>query len=258
MKLAHLYGSQVHILDNSYLNGLLAQLCSVETIQPQINHLVEMLYSHLLTHVMNDQFPCEEVTLSTRMSESHPEAKLKTRRIKKDQKVISVNLARAGTYPSHICFNSLHYAVEAANLRQDHIFASRAVDQDDKVTGTDIGGTKIGGGKDRAIVLFPDPMGATGNTLIQALNTYKNRVPGQALKMIALHLIVTPEYLKNVLTQHPDLFVYALRLDRGLSSEAALNAVPGKLWDQEKGLNDKDYIVPGGGGFGEIMNNSFV
>lgn len=258
MEITHFYGPQVHILNNVYLNGLLAKLCSPETFQPEINHLVEMLYSHLLTNVMNDQFPHETVTMDTRMAAFHPDKKLTTERLKKDQKVISVNLARAGTYPSHICFNALHYAMAPQSLRQDHIFASRAVDLAQKVTGTDIGGTKIGGDKDEAIVLFPDPMGATGNTLISAIDTYKHHVPGKALKMIALHLIVTPEYLKNVLTRHPDVVVYALRLDRGLSSEAALKSPPGKLWDQEKGLNDKDYIVPGGGGFGEIMNNSFV
>jgi uracil phosphoribosyltransferase len=75
--------------------------------------------------------------------------------------------------------------------------------------------------------------------------------------MIALHLIVTPEYIKNVTTQCPDLQVFALRLDRGLSSVSALNEVPGKFWDQEIGLNDHQYIIPGAGGLGEILNNSY-
>ena len=33
---------------------------------------------------------------------------------------------------------------------------------------------------------------------------------------------------------------------------------PGERWDEESGLSDVQYILPGGGGFGEIMNNSFV
>ncbi len=258
MKIQHHYGPQVHILNNTYLNGLLARLCSPETFQPEINHLVEMLYSHLLTTVMNDQFPKETVQAPTRMTENHPLIQLQYERIKASQKVISVNIARAGTYPSHICFNALHYAVHHASLRQDHIFAARATNGQNQVTGTEIGATKIGGDKQDSVVIFPDPMGATGNTLIAALDYYKKSVPGNATQMLALHLIVTPEYLKKVLTHHPDVTVYALRLDRGLSSEAALSSAPGLLWDQEKGLNDKDYIVPGGGGFGEIMNNSFV
>ena len=34
--------------------------------------------------------------------------------------------------------------------------------------------------------------------------------------------------------------------------------VPGERWAEENGLTDQHYIVPGGGGLGEIMNNSFV
>jgi uracil phosphoribosyltransferase len=64
--------------------------------------------------------------------------------------------------------------------------------------------------------------------------------------------------LNNILRPHPDVTIYALRLDRGLSPQAVLKAEPGHSWDQERSLNEKLYIVPGGGGFGEIMNNSFV
>ncbi len=257
-KIEHHYGPQVHILNNIYLGGLLAKLCSPKTFQPEINHLVEMLYHHLLIDVMNQEFPKEDVQQDTRMASYHPEQKLALSKIRDQQRVISVNIARAGTYPSHICFNTLHYAIHHESLRQDHIFAARMTNGKNQVTGTEIGATKIGGDKENAIVLFPDPMGATGGTLIAAMDYYKNQVKGKHLKMIALHLIVTPEYLRRVLTHHPDVLIFALRLDRGLSTEAALKSTPGKLWDEEKGLNQNDYIVPGGGGFGEIMNNSFV
>jgi uracil phosphoribosyltransferase len=56
----------------------------------------------------------------------------------------------------------------------------------------------------------------------------------------------------------PSVIVYALRLDRGLSSPDILDTVPGTHWDQEKGLNPKQYIVPGAGGLGEVINNSYV
>lgn len=256
--LTHYYGPQVKILSDIYINGLLAKLCAPETMQPEINHLVEMLYHHLVTTVMTNEFPVEVVQRPTRMQNYHPDNPLTVEQINKNQRVISVNIARAGTYPSHVCFNSLHYAIHPENLRQDHIFAARATNGKNEVTGTEIGATKIGGDKQDAIVLFPDPMGATGNTLLAALDFYKTKVQGQAKKLIALHLIVTPEYLKKVLHHHPDVLVYALRLDRGLSSKAVLESTPGQFWDQEHGLNENGYIVPGGGGFGEIMNNSFV
>ena len=37
-----------------------------------------------------------------------------------------------------------------------------------------------------------------------------------------------------------------------------LKTQPGERWDEEKGLNGKQYIVTGGGGFGEVLNNAFV
>ena len=73
-----------------------------------------------------------------------------------------------------------------------------------------------------------------------------------------MHLIVTPEYIRRVHEAHPDLVIYALRLDRGLSDPAVLRAVPGERWDEERGLNEKHYIVPGAGGVGEILNNAWV
>lgn len=254
----HHYGDNVFLFDDPFLNGLLAELCSPATVQPKINHLVQLLYTHLLTRSMSLSFPVEKKTVSTRMASVHPEARVTYSGFKPNQRVVSVNIARAGTYPSHICYDALHYAVQPEYLRQDHIYAARTTSGENKVTGTEIGATKIGGDVEDAIVLFPDPMGATGNTLIAAIDYYKKMVPGRARSFVALHLIVTPEYLKKVLTAHPEVQVFAVRLDRGLSSQAVLNSPLGQHWDQEKGLNEKGYIVPGGGGFGEIMNNSFV
>ncbi len=52
--------------------------------------------------------------------------------------------------------------------------------------------------------------------------------------------------------------IYALRLDRGLSPPEVFDTVPGTFWEKERGLDDRQYIVPGGGGFGELMNNAYV
>jgi uracil phosphoribosyltransferase len=73
-----------------------------------------------------------------------------------------------------------------------------------------------------------------------------------------MHLVVTPEYLKKMREEHPDAVVYALRLDRGLSPLDVFDTIPGTFWDKERGLDEHQYIVPGGGGFGEIMNNAYV
>lgn len=257
-ELRHHYGPQVHILDNPFLTGLLAKLCSPLCEQPEINRIIEVLYTHLISTTVNNEFAIEDFEQATRMTEHHPDHRLHGHRIARDQKAVSINLARAGTYPSHICYNFLHFCLPAQHIRQDHIFAARVTNNTDKVTGAEFGGMKIGGAVNEAHVILPDPMGATGNTMVSAIDYYKTHIPGPAKKFIALNLIITPEYLKNLLAAHPDVVIYALRLDRGLSPQAVLEATPGQFWDQERGLNDKQYIVPGGGGFGEIMNNSFV
>jgi uracil phosphoribosyltransferase len=143
-------------------------------------------------------------------------------------------------------------------VRQDHIVMSRMLDTAEKVVGSNIGGAKIGGDVDDAIVLFPDPMGATGGSLSTAIKLYRDKVPGKMRKVICLNLIVTPEYVRRITTDHPDAAIYAIRLDRGLSPAEVFNTAPGKLWDKERGLDERQYIVPGGGGMGEVMNNAYV
>ena len=255
-EMEHHYGSNVHILSDPFLLSHLATLCAENTTQPVVNELVNTLYLSLLKMVVNQEFPTREISLRTRMAEFHPEGVFQGPIIDPEVPVVSVNLARAGTLPSHICYTALNYFMNPKTVRQDHISIARTVDSSERVTGSAVSGHKIGGRVDGAIVLFPDPMGATGSTLVKALDLYKSQ--GKAHKFIAIHCIVTPEYLKAVTQKHPDLRIYAIRLDRGLSPKSVLDSVPGTYWDQEKGLNHKDYIVPGGGGFGEVLNNAFV
>lgn len=254
----HHYGQQVFLLNDLFHTSLLAKICHPSVFQPTINQAVEILYKQLLTIAVNNEFEKEAFTDSTRMTHIHPDHFLIGQRIKPDQRVVCVDLARAGILPSQTCYEHLHWLLNPDLLRQDHIFASRMTDQSHAVIGTQIGSHKIGGDIKDALVMFPDPMGATGTTIISAIDFYKKNVVGPAKRFLALHLIVTPEYLKKVTSTHPDVMIYAFRLDRGLSSKKVLESELGEFWDEERGLNDNDYIVPGAGGFGEIMNNSFV
>jgi uracil phosphoribosyltransferase len=257
-EIEHRYGKNVHLLSDPYLLSLLARLCAEETVQPVINELVQSIYTSVLNTVVAREFPTKTAEVRTRMAAFHPkEASYIGPKILADQPVVSVNLARAGTFPSHICYTSLNYFMNPKLVRQDHISIGRITDHAARVTGSQVSGHKIGGDVEDAIVLFPDPMGATGGTLVEAVSLYKN-LGKKAQKYIALHCIVTPEYLANVAKAHPDLIVYAVRLDRGLSSDKVLASTPGEFWSEERGLNDKHYIVPGGGGFGEVMNNAYV
>jgi uracil phosphoribosyltransferase len=251
--LSHHYGTQFHLIHDVYLQTLLTQLCQPRTQQPHINHLVQQLYGGLVRAAAETLFPQKSLTTQTRM-----QAPLTAQIYDPQTQAVTVNLARAGTYPSHICYEFMHWFLPPENIRQDHIFAARLTNQKDQVTGTHLGSYKIGGSIADRFVIFPDPMGATGGTILSAIDYYQNQVSGPAKEYIALHLIVTPEYLQKVLSHPAQIKVFALRVDRGMSPNHVLNSPLGLYWDQEKGLNDKQYIVPGAGGLGELLNNSFV
>jgi uracil phosphoribosyltransferase len=257
-ELEHRYGLDVHILAEPLALTQLARLCAKGTYQPEVNRLVGELYRDLLRTVVNAEFPRHEATTPTRMIDHTPQGVFQGELIDPEVRAVTVNIARAGTLPSQITYDFLNTLLDPRLVRQDHFVMARVLDEAAKVVGAAISGSKIGGDVDDAILLFPDPMGATGSSICRALDTYKESVVGTPRKTIAAHLIVTPEYLRRVTTQHPGTIVYALRLDRGLSPPEVFDTVPGTLWDRERGLDDRHYIVPGGGGFGELMNNAYV
>ncbi|WNG28685.1 uracil phosphoribosyltransferase [Cystobacter fuscus] len=257
-ELPHRYGPQVHLVGNPFLLSQLARLCAKGTTQPEINRLVALLYTDLMKMVLNAEFPRTRVAVATRMIDSTPQGIYQGEVLDPAVRAVTVNIARAGTLPSQVAYDLLNTTLDPARVRQDHIMMSRTTDARDIVVGSNIGGAKLGGDVDDAFLLFPDPMGATGGSLSTAVNLYKNQVAGTPRRILSLHLIVTPEFLRRVTREHPDLSVYALRLDRGLSPPEVFGTVPGELWEKERGLDDHQYIVPGGGGFGEIMNNAYV
>jgi len=254
-EIEHRYGKNTHLLQDPYLFTTLAKLCAPETKQPLVSSLLNTLYRELVKTVVNQEFPRKETTVTSRMHAVHPEGQYPALIVDSSTKVVCVNLARAGTVPSQICFDAFNYLLNPDGVRQDHISINRKVDENEKVVGTNLGGVKIGGTVEDSFVVIPDPMGATGSTIESAMAIYKNL--GKPKKFIAIHLIVTPEYLA-LAKKYPELVVYAIRLDRGLSPKEVLSTVPGTHWEKEKGLNEKQYIVPGGGGIGEVINNSYV
>ena len=254
----HNYPEQFKIIDDPYITHLTAHLSTNDCVQPEFNRFVKKVFQQIFIHIMNNEWPKEKVELKTRMTDLHPEVRLQSNQFLKTQKGVLVDVARAGMLPSQIFFDELTELVNLEGLRIDHIFASRATNEKGEVTGTDISGSKIGGDVDDSILIIPDPMGATGSSLCEVIDHYKKNVPGKISKIIAAHMIITPEYIKKLNETHPEVIVYSARLDRGFSSEKALTQPPGSLWAEECGLNDSQYIVPGAGGVGELINNSFV
>jgi uracil phosphoribosyltransferase len=257
-EMRHHYGPQVHLLADPVLLTQLARLSRPETIQPDITWLVRDLYESLVRVVIANEFPLARAEVPTRMFASSPEAVWAGNVLDPSTKVVTVDIARAGTLPSQVTFEALTRLLNPDAVRQDHLYMNRVTDASGAVTGVALSGSKIGGELARAMVLFPDPMGATGGTLVQAANIYKQLDGGPPSKLVAMHLIVTPEYVRQMKAQHPEMSIYAIRLDRGLSTPEVLKTELGLRWAEERGLNERHYIIPGAGGLGEILNNSYV
>jgi uracil phosphoribosyltransferase len=257
-EIAHRYGERVHILADPLSLTMLARLCAKGTVQPEVNRLVGELYRMLVHEVVATEFPREPVAQPTRMIDATPRGVWRGEAIAASTPAVVVAVARAGLLPSQNTFDFLNQVLRPEGVRQDHLALARTVDEKGGVTGAGLYASKIGGPVDGAMLLIPDPMGATGSTVSKVIEQYSPELYGRPARVIAVHLIITPEYLHHVTRAHPEVVVYALRLDRGLSPADVLATVPGERWLDERGLNEHHYIVPGGGGLGEIMNNSFV
>lgn len=254
----HNYSSNVRWLETPTTATMLTQLSHPETKQPQFNRLVTTLYKELFLEILNQEWPTITEQTPTRMTEQHPESLLTSTVLDSQQRSVFVDVARAGMLPSQVGFDLFCELLHPDHHRIDHIYAARKANDKGEVIGVDFSGSKIGGDVDNCMVIIPDPMGATGSSMSKTLDLYKKDVPGKALKWVVAHLIITPEYIQKMQENHPDVLIYATRIDRGLSPEHVLNTTAGTHSDQEVGLNDQSYIVPGAGGVGELINNSFV
>lgn len=254
----HAYGQQVNLVSDPYCISLLSKLCHADCDQPLFNQYIRDLYQTIGSYAANTSFSKIHVKTPTRMSQFHAEGFFEGEILDPNQKIVIVSLARAGTIPSNALFEMFANVISPANIRVDHIYINRVTNESEKVTGAHLSGSKIGGNIDNAIVIIPDPMGATASSINQVLEYYQQHVSGKPKAVISIQLMITPEFIRNLHAKNPNVTIFSFRLDRAFSSEKALQDIPGKYWDEEKGLNAKDYIVPGGGGFGELMSHAWI
>ncbi len=256
-ELPHRYGERVHILDNVYLLSALARIGSPNIAHRDLMALLRHVYQTLLMTACGRELPRVRVDEPTRMAAAHPERGVYRGAVfDPDVNVVVVDIIRAGIVPSQICFELLTSVLSEKRVRLDHLNMARKSDDAGHVIGVDLSGSKIGGRIDNSVLLLPDPMGATGKTTVRALEHYHASY-GRPRRIVALPMIATPEYLRHVLEAYDNLVVYTARLDRGMSDADVLSTVPGTHWDRERGLDEKSYIVPGAGGMGEVINNSW-
>lgn len=256
--LNHAYGPHLSLHSHPYALSLLARLGHPSTRQPEVGLLCRRAFEFLFTQIVSQELPTHHTRIPTRMTAIHPDQAFEGSVLVPDTKVVVVDVARAGIVPAQIFYERFNELLNPETVRQDHLFVSRTVNLHGQVTGAGVAASKIGGSLDGAFLFVPDPMGATGGSLLEALAHYQRHDGGQPARIVCAHLIVTPEYVQRIHSIYPDIRIHALRLDRGFSSEAALASPPGTYPAEERGLNDHQYIVPGAGGLGEILNNAWV
>ena len=256
--LPHHYGPSIHVLDDPFLSTLLGRVGSPDTGTAEVPTLVHTAYQRLLQEVLAREFPRQSQRLATRMTTQEPRAFVPGEFLCRQTKLVICAVIRAGILPAQACYEAAIQVLPPQNVRLDFLNMSRVVDDRHQVTGVRLDGSKIGGPVDGAVVLIPDPMGATGGTVCRAVDVYQSIGEGSPARVVAMHLMATPEAVTRLVATWPDVQMYAGRLDRGLSSERALASVPGAFPDEERGLNDVQYIVPGAGGMGELLTNSWV
>ncbi|MDP6538068.1 MAG: uracil phosphoribosyltransferase [Planctomycetota bacterium] len=255
-EIAHAYGPRVHLLDNLLLRSALARVSSPDPRLTEVIGLVRCAYEHLLAAAAGE-LASIEVALETRMAPAHHrEGVFRGTILDPSAPVVVCDVIRAGLVPAQVCFERLLSVLPDEGVRLDHLNMSRVSDAQGRVSGVDLSGSKVGGSVEDAVLLIPDPMGATGSTVVRALEHYVNE-HGTPRKVVCLPMIATPEFLRCVLDAFDELVVYTARLDRGLSPPDVLAMPPGAEWERECGLNEQGYIVPGAGGIGELLNNAW-
>lgn len=254
----HAYGPNLHLHGTPLALSMLARLGHPDTHQPEVGRLAARLFEYLFTEVANSELPVETARVPTRMTARHPDEAYEGIVLARGHRVVVVDVARAGILSAQLFYDRFNEALDPAGVRQDHMFVSRTTGPDGEVTGAAIAAAKIGGPVEGALLIIPDPMGATGGSLCHVLDHYAAIGAGTPERVVFVHLVVTPEYVQRVHAAHPHVVIHAIRLDRAFSSAAALEQIPGARKDEERGLDDHQYIVPGAGGLGEVLNNSWV
>lgn len=250
----HDMGDNVHIIDDIYAFSLLARLSSEDTLQPYINYYLRELYKILLDQTVSLLFPRKVMPIKTRMLPLHEKGIFEGEVIDPETKVLITDIARAGIIPGQICFDTLNYYLNPENVVFDHIMASRDINIEDKTVNTVLAGMKVTPEFSDGYILLPDPMGASGSSMSKIISLYREK--HHNIKIISMNLIITPEYVRRLQQDHPDVHIVALRYDRGLSSDVALENKMGAAG--EVSLTESRYIIPGAGGLGEIINNNDV
>lgn len=246
VEISHFYGPNVHILSDAMTAMHMTRLSNCRTGQYEVRRLVRFLYERiLLPVVVNTVFPVVNTGVYTPMMDIVGKRALLTADVTNPTTMVAVaTMLRAGDIPASACIDRLGEILHDHTIQQHFFGAGRVTDDEHHVVGTQVTYQKIGPLHDR-ILLIPDPMGATGGTVVETLDLYGSDQIKLTKTIVAMHLVIAPEYIRRVTAAYPQAQIFALRVDRGMSDPDVLVSVPGTFPDREFGLTPEGYVVPG-------------
>ena len=203
--------AQVHVIEHPLVQHKLTLIREVSRSTKSFRELVNEL-SALLAYEVTRDMPMHEVQIETPLEPM-------TSRLIDGKKIVFVSIMRAG---SGILDGMLDVIPGA---RVGHVGLYR----DPKTLVAIEYYFKLPQDMAERDVIIVDPMLATGNTAVAAIDRVKEVTP-KSIRYVCL--VASPQGLNNLTTQHPDVTVYTASIDRELDEHGYIRPGLGDAGDR--------------------------
>lgn len=200
----------VHLIDHPLVQHKLTLMRQKDTSTRSFRQLVHEL-SALLAYEVTREMPMQTIEIETPLEKT-------TARVIDGKKIVLASILRAGNG----FLDGMLQVVPSARVGHIGLYRDPATLQAVEYY------FKMPQGMDERDVIVLDPMLATGNSAVAAVDRLKKTHP-KSIRFVCL--VACPEGVKNFHDHHPDVPIYTPAIDRG--------------------LNEHGYIVPGLGDAGD-------
>lgn len=201
---------QVHLIEHPLVQHKLTLMRQKDTSTKSFRQLVHEL-SALLAYEVTRDMPMQEIEIETPLEKT-------TSRVIDGKKIVLASILRAGNG----FLDGMLQVVPSARVGHIGLYRDPATLQAVEYY------FKMPQGMEERDVIVLDPMLATGNSAVAAVDRLKKTGP-RSIRFVCL--VACPEGVKNFHDHHPDVPIYTPAVDRG--------------------LNEHGYIVPGLGDAGD-------
>jgi uracil phosphoribosyltransferase len=202
----------VHVIDHPLVQHKLSLVRDKERSTNAFRRLVNEIATLMVYEVTRDMLPLHDVEIET------PLEKMTAKQID-GKKIVFVSILRAGTG----ILDGMLEVIPSA--RVGHIGLYR----DPKTLGAVEYYFKMPHGMNERDVIVVDPMLATGNSAVAAIDRLKETGP-RSIRYVCL--ISAPEGIANLHDNHPDVPIYTASVDRGLDEHGYIRPGLGDAGDR--------------------------